>query len=258
MDSPRPTRPDILSLHGVTSRHAVLFPAFLAICALGMAALYLALGKLDHLRPGLVNPDLFRFVNLTEEANLPTWFSALLWQVAAMLAFFIANRHRTGGWPHRAYWIGMVPLFLFLSLDEAGKVHESIGDVIGRNSESTGWREYTYSWVLFGMALVTLVGVAYTRLLVRLRRPFALLLILSAAVFLLGAVVVESISASAHKGTIDRLPFGQTFARMIAWEETLEKLGAILLIHTLLRVLALDAPPYLARPADSRARRASG
>ena len=251
MDNPRPTRPDILSLHGVTARHAVLFPAFLAICALGMAALYLALGKLDHLRPGLVNPDLFRFVNLTEEANLPTWFSALLWQVAALLAFFIANRHRTGGWPHRAYWIGMVPLFLFLSLDEAGKVHEAIGDVIGARIEMTGGLRFTYAWVLFGLSLVALVGLAYLRLLLKLRRSLAGLFILSAALFLTGAVVIESISASAHLGSIDRLPFGQTFARMIAWEETLEMLGAILLIHTLLRVLALDAPPYRDTPRTS-------
>jgi len=239
-----PVPTGILSLHSLSNWHAVRIPVFLALCAVGMAAIYLVLGKLNHLDPGLVHPDLFRFIDLSEEANLPTWFSALLWQVAALLAFFIANRHRTGGWPYRAYWIGMVPLFLFLSLDEAGKVHEAIGDVIGRNSESTGWREYTYSWVLFGMALVTLVGLAYMRLLVKLRRPFAVLLILSAAIFLLGAVVVESISASAHKGSIDRLPFGQTWARMIAWEETLEMLGAILLIHTLLRILALDAAPY--------------
>ena len=49
MDNPRPTRPDILSLRGVTPRDAVLIPSFLAICALGMAAIYLALGKLDNL-----------------------------------------------------------------------------------------------------------------------------------------------------------------------------------------------------------------
>jgi len=249
MESQRPTDPDRLRPGGFTARHAVLIPAVLALCALGLAAIYLVLGRLDHLHPGLVHPDIFRFVNLTEEANLPTWFSALLWQIAALLAFLIAGRHRTSGWPHRFYWIGMVALFLFLSLDEAGKVHETIGDMISRRSESTGWREYTYSWVLFGVAFVTLVGLAYTRLLVRLRRPLAILFILSAAVFLLGAVVVESISAAAHKGSIDHLPFGQSWARMIAWEETLEMLGAILLIHTLLRILASDASPYRVRGA---------
>ena len=118
MDNPRPTRPDILSLRGVTPRHAVLFPSLPGdLRSRHGRDLSRARKTRPPLYPTLVNPDLFRFVNLTEEANLPTWFSALLWQVAALLAFFIANRHRTGGWPHRAYWIGMVPLFLFLSLD---------------------------------------------------------------------------------------------------------------------------------------------
>ncbi len=101
------------------------------------------------------------------------------------------------------------------------------------------------------MALVTLVGLAYRAFSCSSGGRSRLLLILSAALFLLGAVVIESISASAHKGSIDRLPFGQTFARMIAWEETLEMLGAILLIHTLLRVLALDTPPYRDTPRTS-------
>jgi hypothetical protein len=145
----------------------------------------------------------------------------------------------------------MVPLFLFLSLDEAGKVHEAIGDVIGTRIEMTGGLRFTYAWVLFGLSLVALVGLAYLRLLLKLRRSLAGLFILSAGLFLTGAVVIESISASAHLGSIDRLPFGQTFARMIAWVETLEMLGAILLIHTLLRVLALDAPPYRDTPRTS-------
>ena len=251
MHNPRPTRPDILSLHGVTPRHAVPFPAFLAICALGMAALYLALGKLDHLRPDLVNPDLYRFFDMNAEANLPTWFSALLWQAAALLAFFIAQRHRSRGWPHAAYWIGMIPLFLFLSLDETGTVHETIGAMIGGRIEMSGGLRYTYAWVLFGAALVMLVGLAYARFLVLLRRPLALLFVLSATLFLTGAVVIESIGAAVESGGIRRFPLGQTWHRMIAYEETLEMLGAILLIHTLLRVMALDTPPYRDTPRTS-------
>jgi hypothetical protein len=241
----RVATPDILVLSPIGDRQAVGIPVFLALCAVGMAAIHLVLGKLDHVDPGLVPPELFRFVDMSEEANLPTWFSALLWQIAALLAFLIARLHRAGGWPHRSYWIGMVPLFLFLSLDEAAKVHETIGDIIGARIGEYSLRKYTYSWVIFGLAFVAAVGLVYVRLLLRLRRGLAGLLVLSAAVFLLGAVAIESISASVHKGSVAGFPPGLSFSRAVALEETLEMLGAILLIHVLLRVLAADAAPYL-------------
>ena len=39
---------------------------------------------------------------------------------------------------------------------------------------------------------------------------------------------------------------------MIAYEETLEMLGAILLIHTLMRILAFDSAPYRVRHPKSK------
>jgi hypothetical protein len=246
----------MVSLQQIRMDHAIRLPTILAICAVGLAAVYLVLTRLDSLYPDLVNPDLFRFFDLNKEANLPTWFSALLWQIAALLAFCVAQWHRARGYPHTAYWLGMIPLFLFLSLDEAAKVHETIGDMIGRKVEMTGALRFTYAWVLFGLTLVALVGLAYARLLILLRRRFALLLVMSAVLFLLGAVIVESIGAAVEGGSIERFPFGQTWPRMIAYEETLEMLGAILLIHTLLGILALKTSPYRARGMVRQAREA--
>lgn len=233
-----------LSLQPVTRWHAVWVPAALATFAFGLAALYLGVRRIDYKFPGLVREEFIDFVNLTGEANLPTWYSALLWQLAALLAFSVAQKHRAAGLPHVAYWIGMVPLFLFLSLDEAGKVHENVGDLIARRADLPDVFNYTFAWVLFGVGLVAAVGAVYLRLLLKLRPMLALLIVASAAIFIFASVGVESVSAAVWNGKLDKFPFGLTWGRMVALEETSEMLGVILLVHAQLRVLALEGSPY--------------
>ncbi len=231
-------------LQPVAPWHVIWAPAFLAAIALGLAVLYLGVRRIDHHYPDLVRPEFLSFVNLTGEANLPTWFSALLWQIAALLAFSIAQAHREKNLPNVGYWIGMVPLFLFLSLDEAAMIHENVGDMIARRAELPDVFNYTFAWVLFGVGLVAVVGLIYLRFLLRLQRALAVLFVASAAIFVFASVGVESVSASVWNGKLDQFPFGLTWGRMVVLEETLEKLGVILLLYTLLRVLALEASPY--------------
>ena len=140
----------------------------------------------------------------------------------------------------------MVLLFLFLSADEAASIHESIGQVL---SETMTWTEtlgFTYAWVVFGVALLGVVGLAYARLLLWLRPRFALGFCVAAGVFVLGSVIAESVGAAVESGMLATMPLGLTWPRLIALEELLEMLGVILLIRTLLEILALGAAPYRA------------
>ncbi len=178
-------------LQPVAPWHVVWAPVFLAAVAIALAALYLAVRKVDYHYPDLIRPEFISFVNLTGEANLPTWFSALLWQTAALLAFSIAQAHREKKLPNVGYWFGMVPLFLFLSLDEAAMVHENVGDLIARRAALPDVFNYTFAWVLFGVGLVAVVGLIYLRFLLRLQRVLALLFVSSAAVFVFASVGIE-------------------------------------------------------------------
>ncbi|MFN3847669.1 MAG: hypothetical protein ACK4RZ_17895 [Paracoccaceae bacterium] len=191
-------------------------------------------------------PQIARTFDLTEEANVPTWFSSSLWLVAAFLAFVIFQMHRDRGYPNSAYWIGLVRLGLVLSAGDAGTIHESVGDILGRHLEGAAVLKFTFAGVFFGLGLLLAVGLLYLRFLIRLERRVRFFLILSAGLFVLGAVVVESIGAAVWLGTLERFPLGQNWPRMILYEELLEMLGVILLIHTFLRVVALDEAPYTA------------
>lgn len=224
------------------SLHPVWVPVALAAMALSLSAAYALTVK----GAAFWGPDVARMFDLNEEANVPTWFTSSLWLIAALLAFAIFRVHRDRGYPNAAYWIGMAPLFLFLSIDEAGKIHETIGSALGRHLKGFAILDYTFAWVFFGLALLFSVGLIYLRFLLRLERRARTLFFISAGLYVTGAVIIESIDAAVGSGTIEAFPWGQTWHRMILYEELLEMIGVILLIHALLRVLALEKPPYTA------------
>ncbi len=221
---------------------ATIIPIVLAIIAVALAALHVAFDKLHGRRPDLVSDEMLRFVDLGQESNLPTWFSSVLWLAAALVAFSIWRVFRERGYGHLGYWAGMVPLFTFLSLDEAGKVHEGIGGFVVSLADFSGF--FTYAWVIFGAAFALVIAAIYLRLLIRLKPAVAFTIIAAAVVFLSGAIGVESIYAAVDKGHLASMPFGQSHLRMIIYEETLEMLGAVLLLRALLNVLAGDGAPY--------------
>jgi hypothetical protein len=200
--------------------------------------------------------EIARLFDLNEEANIPTWFSSSLWLLAAFVALAIFQTHRDRGFPNGGFWLGMVPLFLFLSTDEAAELHELVGRLLGQPLEESAVLKFTYAWVFFGLGLLLLVGLLYLRFLFRLERHIRVLIVLSALVFVTGAVAVESVGAAVDMGTLANFPLGQSWRRMIILEELLEMMGVILLVHTLLRVIALDHAPYTA--AASHKMRLSG
>ncbi len=177
------------ALRPVRDRDAIVIPMVLAIIAVALAALHVAFDKLHNRRPDLVSAEMLRFVDLGQELNLPTWFSSVLWLAAALVAFSIWRVFQERGYGHQAYWAGMVALFTFLSLDEAGKVHEGIGGFVVSQGDFSGF--FTYAWVIVGAAFTLVIGAIYVRLLLRLKPAVALTIIAAAVVFLSGAVGVE-------------------------------------------------------------------
>ncbi len=70
-----------------------------------------------------------RLFALGEEANVPTWFSSLLW----FLNFFVAYRcSRLESNLGRYLWFSIAALFLSFSIDETAMIHENIFAVMNR------------------------------------------------------------------------------------------------------------------------------
>ncbi|HQV38678.1 MAG: hypothetical protein IPO60_17360 [Flavobacteriales bacterium] len=200
---------------------------------------------------------LTQLVDLDLESNVPTFFNALLFFIAAALFYM----HGNAALPKmRMGWYVMTGVFVFLGFDEGSQIHEKFMLFTLRllnNGKQTGgdlgW--FYYAWVIpYGLAVIGL-GLVLSRWLFGLRPAVRRSLILSGAVYVFGAVFMEMAGAK----LVRTLPFQD--ASLFPWipcevyedptscwmymnvryislytlEETLEMTGLILCIHYLLK-----------------------
>ena len=165
-------------------------------------------------------PWLFRqFFDVDQEDSLPTWWAAMLHIIAAALVFLVACRKRADEDRWARYWFGLSIGFVALSMDEVAGFHESINTM------------FAISWVIPGAIAALIVGGAYLRFLAHLPGRTRWLFILSAVIFLGGALGVER--ATDWYRDADQL---NTLAYNL-WnvlEEGLEMFGVALFIHAVL------------------------
>lgn len=166
-------------------------------------------------------------LRLNSEANLPTWWNAMLLLTGAGLAGLTTSTVRRAGRSRAELlgWAAVTGALVTLSLDEAVQVHERLA-LLAPLVPSTP----SYQWVVPG-ALVAVVGLtclaAASRTLPReVRRGLAV----AAALYLGGAVGVESFNGwlAGTRG------IGDLYRLSTALEESLEMAGCLVAIATLL------------------------
>jgi hypothetical protein len=230
-------------------------PALLTLLALCLATAHFMTLKY----PAFRNPAIVRLFHMHSEAIVPTWFSSSLWLAAAFFLFSILESHRRRGYPYRIYWVVFAAIFLLLlSIDEVAQFHEAAGSVLGRALKGSEALRYTYASAMVTSILFAVVGIFFFSFFLKLQGRFRVLILASAVLFVSGAVIVESIGAAVEAGPLARFPLGQSWPRMVVYEELLEMLGVTLLIHTLLCILALDEAPYVRPEEPSHEFRSSG
>lgn len=165
------------------------------------------------------------------ENSVPTWFNAFLWSVlgvSALLAAFFARR--------RFGWLLVAAIALWASLDETVSLHERLQDVGWSMALALGWR-MTYAWVLPGLVLAAVVAAVLWPFLRDLPVLSRRLIGTGGAVFLFGAIVLETISGElvGHFGEVTWHVMALTHV-----EEAFEKLGIVLAIMGVLRLFSLN------------------
>lgn len=138
-----------------------------------------------------------QLVDLDLESNMPTFFNAFLFFIAAALFYL----HGKNALPKmRLGWYVMTCVFVFLGFDEGAQIHEKFmfftlrllnnGSQTGGN---LGW--FYYAWVIpYGLAAIGLVLVL-SRWLLGLRPAVRNGLVLSGIVYVFGAVFLEMAGA---------------------------------------------------------------
>lgn len=194
--------------------------------------------------------------DMGQEANLPALFNVSLFLICAALCLvhgrMAPSELRTG-------WKWLAAVMAFLAIDEGSQIHEKLMPatqrLLGINGSidwANGW--FNFAWVIpYGIATFALVLVL-GRWLLRLPAPLRKQLLLSGAVYVTGAVLLEMVGGkvleSLPPGNASTFPwipceaYGRSgacwaymYPRFIAvytLEEVCEMTGLILCIRALL------------------------
>lgn len=177
---------------------------------------------------------LFRLFNLSEEGNVPTWFSATTLLLCAALLGITWRVVRAAGEQYTRHWAGLALMFLFMAVDEGASIHELL--ILPLRSLFAAERALYFAWVIpYGIA-VAFFALAYLRFLRALPRRTGLLMLAAGLLFVAGALGMEMLSPYIYDWTGEvSLPM---FVMLLV-EETLEMLGVAVFIYALLDHLAL-------------------
>lgn len=179
-------------------------------------------------------PPGFRLIDLDAERNLPTWYSScLLLFCAGLLAIIALIKHKNLA-PYRYQWSVLSIIFFVLSLDETAAIHDIAVKPLRGTFHLTG--VLYYSWVIPGIVVVVLLGLAYLRFLTSLPKPIQRLFVLSAFIYVSGALGLEMIA-----GVITETMGSESLLYRVEaiLEEFLELTGVNLFIYALMTYLCL-------------------
>ncbi|WP_432486990.1 hypothetical protein [Kineococcus sp. SYSU DK018] len=205
--------------------------------------------------PGLDNLERWFYVD--REGGVPAWFNAVLLFVCAERLWQVSRAARAEGHPQRRWrrhWLLLAVAFGYLSFDEMSAVHEI---VIGPLREGFGLTGFlSFAWVVVAVPLVVAFGLLFVRFLLAQSPAVRWGVLLSAAVYLGGAVGVEVLSAGAYSS------LGEDSALYVlaaGVEEALEMAGLVLFLGVVTTVLhgGPAGPAVVTLPRDAASRRAS-
>jgi hypothetical protein len=167
----------------------------------------------------------YQLFNFDVENNFPTWFSGILLLIGAIFALLIALHLRKKKEGYVRHWFGLAFIFLFLGADEVIKLHENLADPMGRLIDVSGPLGF-YPWVFGAIPILLLLGWIYWKFILSLPRQPRSLIVLSAVIFVSGAIGFEIAGG---------FFLGNKAARLVLYtiEESLEMNGVILFIYSL-------------------------
>lgn len=197
------------------------------VYGLGVGIAVLCATNMLNLMMGQPFWTLTQIINMGLESSLATWYSSMLWAVAAVLAW----RCRAAGPQGRTarVWLALAAVFVFFSIDEVAMVHERLGRLLADHGGTYGQLLHTTRWVLMlgPVALAALAALALYARPVYARAPCAWrLLATGLAIFLAAALGIESTTNLLNHSTLQWI-----WDLEIVTEETIEMIGAWLVVE---------------------------
>ena len=170
-------------------------------------------------------------MDVDRELSVPSKFSVQLLFLVVLLVGLISLLKQKEKDPFRWQWIILSLGFLFMAFDEGSSIHEMVTMPI-RHMMGDDLPDFLlFSWVIPAIVIVAVLVVYYLKFVLSLPKRTKTWLLLSAAVYLGGLLVMEMVgSYYAGQEGIKNL----TYNLIVTIEETLEMLGTIAAIYTFL------------------------
>ena len=175
----------------------------------------------------------FYLFDVGREYNIPTWYSSMLWALLGLLAFVIGSQARR----FRVSWTLLGVVGLAASIDEYQELHERL-DAFGIPRLPSLPFAVPFPWLVIGVPLAVVVGLLLLPLVLSLPRRTMLGILAAGAIFLSGAVGVETASGFMLMGNDWLVDWRFVLVTLV--EETLEMLGVSLAVGSLLSLFERD------------------
>src|SRR5215208_7192359 len=149
-----------------------------------------------------------RLFDVGQERSIPTWFETIQFLLCSILLAVIAAAKKQRSDRYILHWSVLSVIFIYFSADESASIHEAIGQLsehlLHNTTGFTPSGAISFFWVVPGAVFVLIVLVAYLRFLAHLPRSTRRLFLFAGAVFVLGALGFEMLSAqvSSSSGAI--------------------------------------------------------
>jgi hypothetical protein len=179
---------------------------------------------------------LIDFFSLTEEKNVPTWWSTFLLLACAFVLFAISATKTRAAGEFKKHWTVLAVIFCYLSIDEFVEIHEWLTAI---PSLANLHGILYYGWVVPAAFFVLAFAFCYLKFLFHLPTRTRIKVALAGALFVGGALGVELI-LGAWTETHDEQDFVWSMIGLV--EEAMEMVGSSLFLYALLEYLGEIAP----------------
>lgn len=178
--------------------------------------------------------ELVRLWNLSTESNIPTWFTSSSLLLAAVLLWLITCAKYQVGDRFRFHWLGLGAILVMMSLSATATIHDwSLEQYLLNNWETQGF--LYFPWVILGWVFVGALAVIYATFIFALPTSTRNLFILSAVLYISGALGLEMLSAYLMESYANETIWRGLVATV---KQSLELIGIIVFIYGLLSYIA--------------------
>lgn len=195
-----------------------------------------------------------RQLDLNAEANATAWFGSFLLLLAAACATVVATSASVVESGTTRRWGVLAALLALMSVDETAQLHDLATGPL-RAALDTELTAFHFAWVIPGLVVVVVASLYLAPLARSLEGREAPRLLGAALVYVAGAIVLEMAGGLVVDVDVDVNGYTLPYLAVTTLEESLELIGAVLLVSVLLDVARRTRPTLL--PVDGSSPRAS-